>query len=378
MNDVAGPRPAGEEWRVRTHSSLSGGLHLEVREASQVGGARRAVAGLARQLGLSADDAGAASLAVTELATNLVRHGGGGEIALWWSPDTSGEPTIELVVMDSGPGMLDIAHAFTDGYSTSGTAGSGLGSVRRAARQVDAWSHPRCGTVLWLRLGHRHQPAATPASRFEIGALTTPKPGQECFGDAWAVVESDGVLTALVVDGVGHGPRAADASRLAVAHFYDHQGEAPEEAMAGAHEALRGSRGAVAGVARLDAAAGTLRWAAVGNIAGLLVDSGGDQVRRFVSHNGTLGHAADRIQAFEYPSPPGAVLVLHSDGVSTSWSLDDYPGLATHHPAVIAGVLHRDHRRGRDDATVLVVRVRDDPDRGGHAVRQTTAGEGVW
>lgn len=376
MNSAAGPRPAGEEWRVRTHSSLSGGLHLEVQEPSQVGGARRAVATLARQLGLSDDDAGAASLAVTELATNLVRHGGGGEIALWWSPDSSGEPMIELVVMDSGPGMIDVARSFTDGYSTSGTAGSGLGSVRRAARQVDAWSHPRRGAVLWLRLGRRRHPAAA-SGRFEIGALTTPRPGQECFGDAWAVVERDGVLTALVVDGVGHGPQAADASRLAVAHFYDHQEEAPEEAMAGLHEALRGSRGAVAGVARLDAAAGSLRWAAVGNIAGLLAAPGADKVRRFVSHNGTLGHAADRIQGFEYACPPASVLVLHSDGVATSWSLDDYPGLAAHHPAVIAGVLHRDHRRGRDDATVLVVRVRDAPDGGGQAVRETTAGEGA-
>lgn len=353
----AARRADGEPWRARTLSSLSGGLHLEVHEDSQVGGARRAVATLTRQLGLSPQDAGAAALVVTELATNLVRHGGGGEIALWWSPDADGEPTIELVVMDGGPGIADVARSFGDGYSTSGTAGSGLGSVRRAAREVDAWSHPRRGTVLWLRIGGR-RPAAAPG-RFELGALTTPKPGQECFGDAWAVGERDGVLTALVVDGVGHGPQAAEASRLAVGHLYDHLGEAPEETMAGMHRALRGSRGAVAGVARIDAAAGTLCWAGVGNIAGQLAVPGDEKVRRFVSHGGTLGHAADRIQAFEHPCPAGSMVVLCSDGVATSWSLDDHPGLAARHPAVVAGVLHRHHRRGRDDATVLVVRVRD-------------------
>lgn len=357
-------RPAAAPWaatgpgRERTRSSLSGGLHLEVHEDSQVGGARRAVATLARQLGLSSEDAGAASLAVTELATNLVRHGGGGEIALWWSPDADGEPTIELVAMDRGPGMADVARSFGDGYSTSGTAGSGLGSVRRAARQIDAWSHPQRGTVLWLRIGGRRRAAAVPG-RFELGALTTPKPGQDCFGDAWAAVERDGVLTALVVDGVGHGPQAAEAARLAVGRFVDQPGEAPEETMAAFHEALRGSRGAVAGVARIDPAAGTLRWAGVGNIAGL-VAAPGEKERRFVSHVGTLGHVADRIQPFEHACPPGSLVVLCSDGVATSWSLDDDPGLAAHHPAVVAGVLHRDHRRGRDDATVLVVRVRDD------------------
>jgi anti-sigma regulatory factor (Ser/Thr protein kinase) len=373
-------RPAAAPWaaagpgRERTRSSLTGGLHLEVHEDSQVGAARRAVATLARQLDLSPEDAGAASLAVTELATNLVRHGGGGEISLWPSPDADGEPTIELAVMDRGPGMADVARSFVDGYSTTGTAGTGLGSVRRAARQIDAWSHPRRGTVLWLRIGGRRPAAAVPG-RFELGALTTPKPGQECFGDAWAAVERDGVLTALVVDGVGHGPQAAEASRLAVGWFVDHPGEAPEATMAAFHEALRGSRGAVAGVARIDPAAGTLRWAGVGNVAGLLA-APGEKERRFVSHGGTLGYSADHIQPFDHPCPPGSLVVLCSDGVATSWSLDGEPGLAAHHPAVVAGVLHRDHRRGRDDATVLVVRVRGGAGGGVGAGRRDPAADG--
>lgn len=342
------------------HSSLSGALHLEVVDPSQVGSARRAVGALAQRLGLSAADAGAAALAATELATNLVRHAGGGEIAVWWSPDAGEGPRLDLLAIDAGPGMADVPRSFRDGYSTSGTAGSGLGSVRRAARDCDVWSRPGQGTVLWLRLGRRPSPrgpGAAPRRHFEVGALTTPKPGQECFGDAWAVAARDGALAVLVVDGVGHGPQAADASHLAVSHFCGAGDEAPEQTIAGIDEALRGSRGAVAGAARLDAAAGTLRWSGVGNIAGLLYEPDAPKARRFVSHNGTLGHGADRIQAFDHACPPGSLLVAHSDGVATSWSLDDYPGLATRHPAVVAGVLHRDHRRGRDDATVVVVRV---------------------
>jgi hypothetical protein len=47
---------------------------------------------------------------------------------------------------------------------------------------------------------------------------------------------------------------------------------------------------------------------------------------------------------------------MHSDGVSNRWSLDAHEGLIGRHPAVVAAVLLRDFGRGRDDATVVVVR----------------------
>ncbi len=75
-----------------------------------------------------------------------------------------------------------------------------------------------------------------------------------------------------------------------------------------------------------------------------------------VSLPGTVGHIARRFQEFEYPLAPGGLFVLHSDGLGTGWKLDDYPGLAAAHPAVVAAVLYRDFGRGRDDATVAVAR----------------------
>jgi hypothetical protein len=61
-------------------------------------------------------------------------------------------------------------------------------------------------------------------------------------------------------------------------------------------------------------------------------------------------------QQYQYPLPPDALLVVHSDGLSANWSLEKYPGLFFRHPAVIAAALFRDHRRQRDDATIVVVR----------------------
>ena len=47
---------------------------------------------------------------------------------------------------------------------------------------------------------------------------------------------------------------------------------------------------------------------------------------------------------------------MHSDGVKTHWTLEDYPGLVRRHPGLVAGLLFRDFRRERDDATVIVAR----------------------
>jgi hypothetical protein len=64
------------------------------------------------------------------------------------------------------------------------------------------------------------------------------------------------------------------------------------------------------------------------------------------------------VQTFTYPWPAGALLVLASDGISTHWSLDAYPGLRHRDPVLVASVLYRDFVRGRDDATVVVARER--------------------
>jgi hypothetical protein len=94
----------------------------------------------------------------------------------------------------------------------------------------------------------------------------------------------------------------------------------------------------------------------VGNISGVIVQNA--QTRSMVSYNGTVGHELRKVQEFQYPWPANGLLVMCSDGLSNRWEFRRYPGLAMRHPAVIAGVLWRDHNRGRDDATIFVARKR--------------------
>jgi hypothetical protein len=158
----------------------------------------------------------------------------------------------------------------------------------------------------------------------------------------------------LVVDGLGHGPQAAEAADEAVRIFTAHSSDPPAEIITRIHDALKKARGAAAAIAEIRPLAGTLIYAGVGNIAGSILSN--TLSRSLVSHNGTLGHVMARVQEFKAEWPRDGILVMHSDGLQSRWELSKYAGLLARQPALIGGVLLRDFRRERDDASVMVMK----------------------
>jgi hypothetical protein len=77
-----------------------------------------------------------------------------------------------------------------------------------------------------------------------------------------------------------------------------------------------------------------------------------------VSHNGTVGAEMRKVQEFTYPWNAESILVMNSDGLTTHWRIDPYPGLQNKSTLMMAAVLYRDFKRTRDDSTVLVARER--------------------
>lgn len=328
-------------------------LSVRMTDASRTGEARRLASAMARDLGFGETEAGKVAVVVTEAARNLVAHAAGGELLL--APlDEDGVAGIEVLALDRGPGMADVAACLRDGYSTAGTPGTGLGAIARLSAVFDVHSLPGVGTALVARL--RARPLPQPAGRrpLEVGAVCLARPGEAVCGDGWAAGHRPDRSLLLLSDGLGHGPAAAEASRAAAAVFRRTLDRGPAEILEAAHAALRSTRGAAVAVAEVDLARRAVRFAGVGNIAAAVVSAGA--CRGMVSHNGTLGHEVLRIQEFGYAWPPDACLVMHSDGLATRWSLDRYPGLAARHPSLAAGVLYRDYARSRDDVTVLVAR----------------------
>jgi len=326
------------------------GIALSVVESSQVGEARRAMAALASKLSFDPTACGRAALIVTESATNLYKHGREGRLVL--QPHCRGGVAhIDVLALDKGPGIADLNRCFRDGFSTAGTPGTGLGAIQRQASLIDIYSRVPGGTALLARLW---PDSAPPDGRFKVGSVCIPQTGEEVCGDSWTIAEKGRNALVVVADGLGHGLFATEASRAAVRVLHENVGLAPAALLETMHHALRGTRGAAVAVAEVDRDNEILRYAGVGNIAGVVLSGGVS--RSLVSHNGTVGHEARKFQEYTCPFPCGAVLVMHSDGLSSRWSLENYPGLLARDPSLIAGVLYRDAQRGRDDATVVVLR----------------------
>jgi anti-sigma regulatory factor (Ser/Thr protein kinase) len=329
-----------------------------VRDASAVAEVRRRAEAAAGRLGFPEEARARAAIVATELATNVVKYAGSGEVLVSAYEDDTGAG-LEILALDRGPGMADPGACLDDGYSTGGSAGTGLGAVRRQAQAFDLHSARGQGTAVVARLEpqpERRSGGSHPPLEPRWSGLAVPLAGEAACGDAYCVrPRTEGGWTVVVADGLGHGPQAAEASSAAVRLFRDREGEGAGAILSAVHAGLRHTRGGAVSVARYEADRDTLVFAGLGNVLAAVVTPLGE-VRRTLTHSGTAGHVARRIQEFEYPFPPNGLLVMHSDGIASAWSLDPYPGLVAAHPSLIAGVLYRDFGRGRDDATVVVAR----------------------
>lgn len=335
---------------------------VPITDRSEVGEVRRRAVALATAAGFDDEAGGRVAIVATELAGNIVKHATRGHCLLSLV-EVAGEPLVQVVATDHGRGIGDPARALRDGYSTAGTPGTGLGAVQRLSRSFDLFSQPDRGLVVVARVG-AHDASRARAGRpgVEVGAVEAPLQGESVSGDAWALERDGAVTTLLVADGLGHGPLAAESSSRAAAAFRRHSGRPPGERVERIHDDMRGARGAAIAVARIDAAAHEVRYAGIGNIAAQIVVEDGSQ--SLISMNGTAGHIARSIREFSYAFVPGALLIVHTDGMSARWTLDSYPGIRLRDPAVVAAVLLRDHGRGRDDAAVVVARHAEPPGAG--------------
>jgi anti-sigma regulatory factor (Ser/Thr protein kinase) len=304
-------------------------------DSSKVGEARRAAQTIA-SFEFTAEIAGKVAIAATELANNLLLHASGGELLVQALGDDDAA-VVELLAIDRGPGMDNIERRLrTD--STAGTPGTGLGAVRRLATEFDIHSVPGEGTIVMARFGT--------ASGTRHGAMNIA-----------SKAKSSAAMPGACEDSALPFRRGRSRPR----HFCGRSGASAVDAFPWALRRHRKPWCEPTGSCRRLWRRGGLRplvgdkvsYAGVGNISGTLISVGKSQ--GLVSQNGTLGLHQRRTHQFEYQREPGALLIMHSDGVSARWDLKNRADLLTRHPAIIAAALYRDHGRERDDATVVVV-----------------------
>jgi len=343
---------------------------MSIGDEAQVGAGRRAVHRFASAQGFGDAALAELDIVVQEIGTNSVRYATGAG-CLHWSTLPGGEPGLELFYWDKGPGIDDLERAMHDGVSTGGGLGAGLGTIRRLLDDFDGYSTMRGSTRRLSnsrRTSHgtaflgRKRLAANPLSREKrgesqagrIGVWSRPRKGEDVNGDAYFVREHQGSTLYAVIDGLGHGRGAREASDAAVATFGLWAGEPLDEILWAAHNALRPTRGAVIGAVIVDRNRETFHYAGVGNVEVRVLNS--HDPSRPIPTNGTFGSRVSHIRVWPHRWTEGISLVMASDGLSTTWDAASYPGLLSKDPQLLAGILMRDYGRDLDDATVLVVR----------------------
>lgn len=328
---------------------------VAVTDASQVHGAAASAATAALAARLPPNDLAACELVATELAMNLVRHAVGGRLLI----SVAGQGTVQIVAVDRGPGIADVAASMTDGFTTGSSLGAGLGACQRQAAQFDLYSRLGEGTVVLARLGPA---AAEPEGPVEVGGIITPHPDESAVGDGFGLAWDGDRMTVGVVDGLGHGVEAAQARQAALELMEQQPALDSAGLLREIDIGLRVTRGAAAAIVQIDGWARQLSFAGMGNVSGRLFRPGADQT--LMSRPGILGVGQGlgvtarprlhRVVSADWLAP--ATLVLHTDGITSRWNPADHPGADQHHPAILAALIWRDALRGNDDATVVVVR----------------------
>lgn len=321
-------------------------------DPSAIGAVRRLVVHTARGLGFAEQRVAEVALAATELATNAVVHATAGNVVVRVRRH-EGDSALELVLMDGGPGMVDVSDSMRDGMSTSGTLGIGLGAVARLANRFDIHSDPRRGSVsvaTFRRDAHIADPAPI------ADGITRPIGGEDLCGDAWSAHRAADRLVVLLADGLGHGALAADASRLAVERFDSDPWRGPVDVLRDVHGALSGSRGAAVSVIDLDLAERVMVFAGVGNVVGRVIGSRADPTG-LAAQPGIVGHQMREVRSVTVPIERNDLVVLHTDGLTSKWDLSAHRGVRARSCDVVAALLLREAGLRQDDAAVVVARV---------------------
>jgi anti-sigma regulatory factor (Ser/Thr protein kinase) len=321
-----------------------------VEDASVAARLRRMAAQMAVRLRFTPDRAARIQIAVSEAASNLYKHAQQGELMLRVARDGA-HAAIEMVCVDSGPGIADVPAMMVDGQSSTGTLGVGLGTIARIAGHSRVYSLPKRGTVLTARF------ESVPGTFADApyAGLSRPITGEEQCGDTYAACQVGDVLYAVLCDGLGHGPLAARAAQEAIrAVRHCPLPARPADLLERIHRGLARTRGGAVAVAAVDRRAGRVDFAGLGNVAGWIVT--GERRQGMFSVPGIAGHQARGLREQRYDLPPGGLVVLHSDGLTGRWTPQDFPGLFAQSPLVVAAALLRDAGVRRDDQSVLVVR----------------------
>jgi len=309
---------------------------------------------LAAAAGFSEVRAGKVDIVVAEMASNLIKHAGGGEI-LVYVEEEAGKEMIELLSIDSGPGMADPQKMTEDGISTANTLGNGLGSMKRLSDQFEIFSIVDWGTIVLSRI-YKVEPADSKRPAYEVRTLIVAKPGETVSGDGASFVAKPNCLKVFLGDGLGHGKDANAAVQQAIESFERQKEDDPISILRNMHTDVKKTRGLVGTVATYFYKQKSWHICGIGNIATRLQNH--VVAKNCMSYNGIIGmNIPNSMKEFTCEHFRGQLLIMCSDGIKTRWDLQKYPGITKYDLSIIAAAIYKDFSRKTDDMSVVITRI---------------------
>lgn len=185
-----------------------------------------------------------------------------------------------------------------------------------------------------------------------IAAAARPHPTEDVSGDAWHVDWNSLGCRIALIDGLGHGPAAAEAAARAREVLAASPDAHPADVLRLCHEALRRTRGAAMGVAAILPDDGRVIYAGIGNVEARLVVAG--RTVRLLSSRGIVGAVLPTVRPVEAKLEPGWLFLIHTDGISDRFTLDEGVAENGGHPQLLADTILSHWARAADDATIVV------------------------
>ena len=313
---------------------------------------------LARSIGMDKVQKADAATAISELASNLVKHQAVDGKIIVREVSREGNKGIEVISSDLGPGIADIDKAMTDGYSTSGSLGIGLSAVNRLMDEFKISSNTAEGTLVTTRKWVKPESRYAHLPDFELSVFSRPLPGQKYNGDAYFVKRYKDKIIFAVVDGLGHGQGAKEASEVALDCLENYYKRPFTEIFQLCHKQLKETRGAAMSLCRIDLKDRVMTHTGIGNVQTRIWSS--EPTPSPFCMNGTLGITIEAVRVDDYPLPQYCVIIMFSDGVSGHFSPGSLRGFLSLKPQSLARQILDNHAKDNDDATIIVGRLSDD------------------
>jgi anti-sigma regulatory factor (Ser/Thr protein kinase) len=340
-----------EEWITGRHISFN------IEDRSYLANLKREVHRLSVQCGLNEKKVAEVDIVVAEIGSNIIKHAGGGEVLVMLTDQP--QPAIEIIGIDAGPGINDLARMMQDGVSTVNTLGQGLGAIKRLSDFLQVYSVKGWGTVLLARF-YIKSPDQYPAKPGpEIRTLLVPKPGEKVCGDGYFVNADKTGIRMFLGDGLGHGPEAHKAVTTAISSFRYCMLSDLSEVIRQIHEDVKRTRGLVGSIAAYNHRLRKWRISGVGNIHMRMWTAA--ESKTYLPYNGIIGHNLPRtINEQEVDHVPGKeqILIMCSDGIKTRWEMTRYPGIFRYDMSILAAAIYKDNARKTDDMSVIIVKVK--------------------